>query len=206
MQRAGLGGTIGVLLLALINAGFPQRYVWGPNAVREAFTIALAVMFVFSGVGPMLHLSRGLRNVSIVIVVGLMSVFNALTLCQLITFMIWPDPKHALVDGGRLLTSAISIWLTNVVAFALLYWVVDGGGPDVREEDPKAKRDLSFPGDTSDPNFADYLFLAFNTATAFSPTDIVPLTTRVRMMMMAESLVSLLALGIAAARAVNILH
>jgi uncharacterized membrane protein len=72
--------------------------------------------------------------------------------------------------------------------------------------DPAGPRDLAFPGDLRAPRYAEYLFLAFNTATAFSPTDTMPLTTRVRMMIMAESAVSLMALAIAAARAINILH
>jgi uncharacterized membrane protein len=72
--------------------------------------------------------------------------------------------------------------------------------------DPAARRDFAFPGDLRTPHYAEYLFLAFNTATAFSPTDTLPLTTRVRMMMMVESTVSLMALAIVAARAINIMH
>ncbi len=93
-----------------------------------------------------------------------------------------------------------------MLTFALLYWEIDGGGPERRVHDPAGPRDLAFPGDLKRPRYADYLFLAFNTATAFSPTDTMPLTTRVRMMMMVESAVSLLALAIIAARAINILH
>ncbi|HZY99738.1 MAG TPA: DUF1345 domain-containing protein [Candidatus Baltobacteraceae bacterium] len=206
MQKARWGGTIGVLLLVLINAGFPQRYVWGSGEVREAFTIGLSAMFVLSVVGTAVKISWDARNVSVLVVVGLACAFNALTLYQLVAFMIWPHPDLPTLDGVRLLSSAVAIWLTNVVSFALLYWVVDGGGPDDRLRDPQGPRDLAFPGDSHDPNFADYVFLAFNTATAFSPTDTAPLTTRVRMMMLAESAISLLALAIAAARAVNILH
>ena len=206
MQKARWGGTIGVLLLVLINAGFPGRYVWGSGEVRQIFTIALSAMFVLSVLGTLLKISWDWRNVSVLIVIGLASAFNALTLYQLIAFMIWPHPDYPEIDGVRLLSSAVSIWLTNVVAFALLYWIVDGGGPDDRTANPDCARDFAFPGDPRDPNFADYVFLAFNTATAFSPTDTAPLTTRVRLMMLAESAISLLALAIAAARAVNILH
>lgn len=206
MQRARLSGTLGVLLLLVINEGFPSRYVWGSGDAREVFSIGLAVMAALSIVGSFTHISWALRNISILVVVGLMTAFNALTLYQLIAFMIFPHPDYPQLDGVRLLSSAVSIWLTNVVAFALLYWVVDGGGPDDRLLDPKTPRDFAFPGDAPNPSFADYVFLAFNTATAFSPTDTAPLTTRVRMMMLAESAISLTALAIAAARAVNILH
>lgn len=189
----------------LINAGFPKRYVFGSGDVQEAFTIALLVMFVASALTDLLKISRRIRNVCMFVVAGLMSVFNALSLYQLILFMVTPQPGQEL-DGVRLLSSAVSIWVTNVLAFALLYWIADGGGPERRAADPKGARDFAFPGDASNPNFADYVFLAFNTATAFSPTDTSPLTTRVRVMMLAESTVSLLALAFAAARAVNILH
>lgn len=206
MKKPAWGGTVGILLLVLINAGFPQRYVLGSGDVRESFTIALTVMFGVSALTDVLGFSRTVRNASIFIVVGLMSVFNALSLYQLILFMVAPQTGGPPLDGVRLLSSAISIWLTNVLAFALLYWVVDGGGPEHRAANSKGARDFAFPGDAPNPNFADYVFLAFNTATAFSPTDTIPLTTRVRVMMLLESTVSLLALAFAAARAVNILH
>ena len=206
MRKTRWSGALGVLLLILINAGFPGRYVWGAGEVRTAFTVALSAIFIVSLVGAVIRTSWDARNVLILIVVGLMSLFNALTLYQLIAFMIWPDPSRPALNGVRLLSSAVSIWLTNVVAFALLYWVVDGGGPEDRRHKPEGARDFAFPGDVRNPNFADYIFLAFNTATAFSPTDTTPLTTRVRMMMLAEAVISLLALAIAAARAVNILQ
>ena len=147
-----------------------------------------------------------LSNAAILTVVSLMSAYNAVALCQLVVFLVFPDANRAEIEAPRLLSSAVSIWLTNVLTFALLYWEVDGGGPERRLRDPAGRRDLAFPGDLAMPRYADYLFLAFNTATAFSPTDTMPLTTRVRMMMMAESAVSLMALAIIAARAINIMH
>lgn len=206
MRTATWGDTIAVLLLVLINEGFPLRYVFGTNATREAFTIALWIVLLGSALANVLRVPWHLRNVPALVAATLVSAFNALTLYQLIFFMVVPDKSRPELDGVRLLASAVSIWLTNVLAFALLYWVTDGGGPESREQDPQGKRDFAFPGDTRTPNFADYTFLAFNTATAFSPTDTSPLTTRVRIMMLLESSVSLLAIAIAAARAVNILH
>jgi len=205
LHRSAWGATLGIALLEIINLAFPQRYTIGAGQARDAFTIALSIMFVVSLVTSAVHFSWRLRNLAVTVVVGLMSVFNALTLAQLILFMIYPSP-HGTLDGLRLLSSAVSIWLTNVVSFALLYWVIDGNGPEHRARDPKGFRDFAFPGETSFPVFLDYLFLGFNTATAFSPTDIVPLTTRTRVLMMTESLVSLVALAVVAARAVNILQ
>lgn len=205
LHRSAWGATLGIALLVAISLAFPNRYSVGAGYFRNGFTVALSVMLVVSFITSALHASWRARNLTVLVVVGLMSLFNALTLAQLILFMVFPSP-HGTIDGLRLLSSAVAIWLTNVVSFALLYWVIDGNGPDDRARDPKGFRDFAFPGDTTFPVFADYLFLAFNTATAFSPTDIVPLTTRTRVMMMVESVVSLVALAVVAARAVNILQ
>ncbi len=120
--------------------------------------------------------------------------------------MVFPDANRAEIEAPRLLASSVSIWLTNVLTFALLYWTIDGGGPERRLRDPEAVRDFAFPSSLRRPRYPEYLFLAFTTATAFSPTDTMPLTTRVRMLMLLESAVSLVALAITAARAINILR
>jgi hypothetical protein len=118
-----------------------------------------------------------------------------------------------------LLVSAASLWCTNVVVFALWYWRLDAGGPHGREvraghadgaflfpqmalpPDSRAALDL----DGWSPNFVDYLFLAFNTSTAFSPTDTPALTRWAKVLMMLQSIISLTVLALLAARAVNIL-
>jgi hypothetical protein len=112
-----------------------------------------------------------------------------------------------------LLSSSLAIWVTNVLTFSLVYWQIDAGGPSARVSGTSTQPDWLFPtaptpeGTASDwrPTFIDYLFLGFNTATAFSPTDAAPLTPRAKMLMMLESAVSLLTLVIVAARAVNVL-
>jgi len=117
------------------------------------------------------------------------------------------------LTGLTLLSSAIAVWLTNVVIYALAYWQTDRGGPMGRAVDWQGRADFSFPrGEEGDgvppdwqPTFPDYLYLAFNTATAFSPTDALPLTIRAKMMMMSESIISLVIVIAVAARAINIL-
>jgi uncharacterized membrane protein len=200
------GGTLGVLLLAALALSFPRRYELGPPWEETIFIIALAVVALISVTSNLVNASGRVSNAATLTVVCLMSAYNAAALCQLVVFLVFPDANRAEIEAPRLLSSAVSIWLTNVLTFALLYWEVDGGGPERRLRDPAGRRDLAFPGDLTTPRYADYLFLAFNTATAFSPTDTMPLTTRVRMIMMAESAVSLMALAIIAARAINILH
>jgi uncharacterized membrane protein len=113
-----------------------------------------------------------------------------------------------------LLRSATALWFTNVLVFALWYWKLDAGGP-VGREASRGKLDSSFlfpqmmgqaGFDASwSPRFMDYLFLAFNTSTAFSPTDTAVLSRWAKAGMMVQSLISLTIVALLAARAVNIL-
>jgi len=122
-------------------------------------------------------------------------------------------PEH-LEAPRALLRSAIALWLTNIVISALWYWKLDAGGP-LRRELPNgmARSAFLFPQMTSKPggdpswvpNFVDYLFLAFNTSTAFSPTDTAVLSRWAKLGTMLQSLISLTIIALLAARAVNIL-
>ena len=117
------------------------------------------------------------------------------------------------ISGLQLLTSSIAFWVTNVLMFSLLYWQIDRGGPEARLNNASTKPDWLFPqgGVPEDvppdwrPTFVDYLFLGFTTATAFSPTDSMPLTSRAKMLMMCESTISLVTIVVVASRAINIL-
>ena len=112
----------------------------------------------------------------------------------------------------RLGDSAL-IWAMNVVTFAVWYWELDGGGPARRRGDRHASEDFLFPqiargGDEArgwSPGFVDYLFLAFNTSTAFSPTDTAVLSRRAKVLTMAQSLISLAVVAVLIGRAVNTL-
>jgi hypothetical protein len=112
------------------------------------------------------------------------------------------------IGGNQLLTSSVAAWAMNVLTFSLLYWQIDRGGPAFL-----AKRDWLFPQEgiretaASDwqPSFVDYLYLAYSTATAFSSTDVLPLTSRAKMLMMLESTISLVTILAVASRAINIL-
>ncbi len=117
------------------------------------------------------------------------------------------------ISGLELLTSSIAVWVANVLTFSLLYWWIDRDGPEARANNGTKKPDWLFPqvGVPEDvlpdwqPTFVDYLFLGFSTATAFSPTDVLPLTSRAKIMMMIESSISLTTLAAVASRAINIL-
>jgi hypothetical protein len=112
-----------------------------------------------------------------------------------------------------LLRSAVALWISNVLVFASWYWRLDAGGPNQRElRGEHTDGAFLFPqmtlGDRDPdwlPGFVDYLFLAFNTSTAFSPTDVPVLSRWAKGMMMVQSTISLTTVALVAARAVNIL-
>jgi hypothetical protein len=113
----------------------------------------------------------------------------------------------------KLLRDAALLWITNVLTFAVWYWEIDAGGPGRRRTDAHESKDFLFPQVAADtaaspgwaPGFVDYLFLAFNTSTAFSPTDTAVLSQRAKLLMMSQSLISLLVIAVLAARAINTL-
>lgn len=116
--------------------------------------------------------------------------------------------------GQTLLIDAINIWITNLFMFALWYWNIDRGGPACRGLTRHSVSDFLFPQHTiADgrfeswrPGFVDYLFVAFTTATAFSPSDTLPLTRRAKLLMMLEAMASLVTIALVASRAVGILQ
>jgi hypothetical protein len=116
-------------------------------------------------------------------------------------------PRELLSDGAL-------IWGGNLIVYAVWYWEIDAGGPLKRRRGAHASTDFLFPqmamGANAppgwSPEFLDYLFLAFNTNTAFSPTDTLVLSRRAKVLMMCQSLVALLVVGVLVARAINTLQ
>jgi uncharacterized membrane protein len=120
----------------------------------------------------------------------------------------------ALDSAGPLLRIGGGIWLTNVIVFALWYWELDRGGPVARACGTRSHTDFLFAQMTApefvdkdwEPAFIDYLYLSFTNATAFSPTDTLPLSRWAKLTMMFQSAVSLATVALVVARAVNVLH
>lgn len=133
-------------------------------------------------------------------------------------FLIEQVTEHK-VTPAQLLRSAAALWISNFLIFASWYWRLDGGGPHQRALTPgHTDGAFLFPQMTMhpdaksaageeewEPNFVDYLFLAFNTSTAFSPTDVPVLSRWAKGLMMVQAMISLLVLALLAGRAVNIL-
>ena len=115
-------------------------------------------------------------------------------------------------SAGDLLEAGSVVWVSNNIAFALLYWELDGGGAAARAHHLPAHADLAFPQQLNPqvappnwrPRFIDYLYLGFTNATAFSPTDVMPLVPWAKITMAVQAVVSIGILGLVIARAVNV--
>jgi hypothetical protein len=150
---------------------------------------------------------RRLRRVALVLVGGLVAAALWATVLLVDDLIRGTGVANS---PSRLLASGAVIWLGNNLAFALLYWLIDGGGPNARSRD-RAALDFAFTQQINPevappgwrPVFLDYLHLASTNATAFSPTDTMPLTHRAKYAMLVQSTVALAVFGLVIARAVN---
>jgi hypothetical protein len=133
-----------------------------------------------------------------------------LALVSSLTLLILRLPQH-LDQPADLLRAAAELWISNVLVFASWYWRLDRGGPNERDRRHTHEAgaflfpQMTMTDELRNPGFVDYLFLAFNTSTAFSPTDVPVLSRWAKIMMIVQSTISLAAVVLVAARAVNIL-
>jgi uncharacterized membrane protein len=142
-------------------------------------------------------------------VIGLVSLANIVSLGLLVHYLI----NGGKAGGHKLILSGIVLWATNVLLFAVWYWEMDRGGPVERFSNPDALPDFQFPQMENPrfapehwrPGFLDYLYTSLTNATAFSPTDTMPLTQTAKSVMSVQSVAALLTVGLVVARAVNIL-
>lgn len=202
--------VVAVIAVGGLYTALPSYLLVGPRWLFLALVVVLLVPTVISHVKDRRQLNRILGfTVSGVVTLGMIA-----SVVLLISGL--PSHKEAPTE---LLLSAASLWCTNILVFALWYWRLDAGGPHGRDArfghpdgaflfpqmtlTPEARIETGEQGWS--PNFVDYLFLAFNTSTAFSPTDVPVLARWAKLMMMLQSLISLTVLALLAARAVNIL-
>jgi len=191
-------------------ARFGAREIEGRGRyLMPGLEAALLIGLIIANPGRIERRSQAVRLASIVLII-LITTANALSAVLLIRLII--DAKAG--QPVALLASGAAIWATNVIAFALWYWEFDRGGPVHRAHGTFQFTDLLFPQMVSpelsapdwEPQFVDYLYLSFTNATAFSPTDLMPLARWAKLTMLVQSAVSL-ALGVLViARAVNILR
>ena len=202
--------VIAILAVGGLYLALPDSLTFGPNWLFPSLVLALLIPTNIT-----YHTGRHRLNAILGFAVdGVLTVGLIISVTLLVDAL--PAGKEA---PQQLLLSAASLWITNILVFALWYWRLDAGGPYQRDKEPghsngaflfpqmtmskEALREAGQP-DWS-PNFVDYLFLAFNTSTAFSPTEVPVLARWAKVLMMLQSLLSLLIIALLAARAVNIL-
>jgi uncharacterized membrane protein len=194
-----------MMAAAGVYVALPEPLSLGPSWLLFAIMFFLMIPIVISARRGDQHITRRLTFIG----------NGVITICMIASLvaLIHGIPQH-LESPKSLLRSAAALWITNILIFALWYWKLDGGGPFDREAPGgMAKSSFLFPqmmardGANSSwtPHFIDYLFLAFNTSTAFSPTDTAVLSRTAKLATMLQSLISLIIIALIAARAVNIL-
>jgi uncharacterized membrane protein len=200
--QLALLGTIGLQLT------LPERLVVGPTWLLPALEGVLLVGLAFASPMQLEREHTRRRGVAIAMI-AFVSGANIYSLIELSKFLL----HHHVSNGRELIISGMVIWLTNFVIFALWYWEADRGGPGRRASGHDGPPDFLFPQMSDDrieplnwrPHFIDYLYVSLTNATAFSPTDTMPLTATAKVIMGVQSLVSLVTIGLIVSRAVNIL-
>ena len=208
--------ALGALAALLLYVTLPPRLIVGPVWVLPlVIGVTLLPLLVLS---PRRHEEAPLQRAISIAHIAVLNLFNVATVGLLVHSLIAPHRRIEL-NGSELIVAAVEIWLTNILVYALWYWEIDGGGPERRAHTERAQRALNadylfpqymLPVETAAqldwrPRFVDYVYLAFNTATAFSPTDTAAMTPLAKWLMMAESLTSLVTVAVIAGRAINIL-
>lgn len=200
--------TLAVVVALVIDARLPDRLTPGPQFLVPALELILLMPLVVATPSRITHESRNLRGLSIALI-ALVNAANAASLILLVRFLL----HGGQANGRALIRAGIGIWVTQVLVFALWYWEIDRGGPVARTQVEHGPPDLLFPQMQDPtltvglwwPQFWDYLYVSLTNSTAFSPTDTLPLTVKAKMIMSAQSLVSLTTIAIVGSRAVNIL-
>lgn len=211
--------SLAVLLIVVMYITLPPRMTFGPLWLFPV--LILAVLVPLSILSPNRGNESDLARYASVTLIAVSTLFNIISLVLLIATLLGARHHHAITGGEQLLTAGVQIWVTNLLVFGLWYWELDAGGPESRANAPQAiefsRADFEFPqmipGQDSlpcaqknwKPLLFDYLYLAFNTATALSPCDTFPMTRMAKALMMAESAVSFVTIAIIISRSINIL-
>ncbi|HWC87183.1 MAG TPA: hypothetical protein VG388_11640 [Solirubrobacteraceae bacterium] len=198
-----------VLAALLLDLGLPNRLTIGPRWLLPSVEGLLVIGLRIASPQPKLTHATLRRQVAMALI-GLVSAVNLYSLGQLV---------HYLLQGGKaggkaLILAGAVLWGTNVLLFGLWYWELDRGGPVRRILIHDAQPDFLFPQMTEArfapkdwiPGLIDYLYVSFTNATAFSPTDTMPLTAMAKTLMAVQALAALVTVGLVVARAVNILN
>jgi hypothetical protein len=195
-----------ILLLALLPGRIRLLPLW------VAYCTGIVVLVPIAAVGLTAARARWLRAERTVTLIFFV-LAAAVSLANLANVIVAMAQKPAGITGLQLLASSVAIWVSNVFTFSLLYWQMDRGGPEARFAAMNKRPDWLFPQESAPaghvpvdwrPTFVDYLYLSYSTATAFSTTEVAPLTARAKLLMMFESTISLVTIVVVASRAIDI--
>jgi hypothetical protein len=198
--------VVAAIVLTILLPREQQLLPAGVLPVIEGF---LLVALIAGDPGAIDRRSTLLRGLSIALV-SILVVSALAGTTQLIDVLITGGSQTN--SASDLLEAGSIVWVGNVLAFALLYWELDGGGAAARLHHSRAQADFAFPQQMNPelapvgwrPGFVDYLYLAFTNATALSPTDAMPIAAWAKLVMIVQSVSSLAILGLVIARAVNL--
>ncbi|MCC6831669.1 MAG: hypothetical protein IT200_10015 [Thermoleophilia bacterium] len=186
-------------------AGGLGWWVWLSAAVPQVLLAVTLLAGLGAGVA-----TRAVRRRTVQCLLALVLAIQIFAVALLVASLL-ETGTH--IGGGQLLLSAVTVWLTDTVAFGLVLWELDCGGPVPRALRPRTTPDIQFPQDDNPamarpgwrPGLVDYLYVSLTNSIAFSPTDAMPLTHSAKAVMALESCLSIVAILVVAARAVNIL-
>ncbi len=198
-----------IVVAIALQMALPDQLVLQSRWLLPGLELAVLIALIVASPARFNRESRAQRATSLTLT-GLLSLANAWSATLLVLGLVHGREGQ---DAGPLLASGAAIWLTNIIAFGLWYWQFDRGGPAARAHARQVIPDFQFVQMQSpelappewEPEFVDYLYLSFTNATAFSPTDVMPLSRWAKLTMLAQSLVSLVTVALVIARAVNIL-
>jgi uncharacterized membrane protein len=200
---------IAIFCAAGLNYVLPGKFTLGPPWFIPIVELAILIPLFLVTHRKLSATATKVRQVAAMALISVASVANIVSLLSLIRHLL-QDSKN--VSGLELFYSSVAIWFTNIIVFALWYWELDRGGPDARVGADHDPPDFLFPqmvtpevDPTWQPVFLDYVYVAFTNATAFSPTDTMPLTTIAKTLMMFQATASLATIAIVASRGVGIL-
>jgi hypothetical protein len=200
---------VAVIATIVVQLLLPDRLILHPRWLLPGVEIVLAVGLVVANPVRMVRAHPVLRLGGLVLVAA-MTVANAGSAILLINRLLTGTAGH---DARSLIGSGAAIYATNIVAFGLWYWELDRGGPVRRARGDRQHTDFLFPQMTGtdvgppdwEPSFLDYLYVSYTNATAFSPTDTMPLSRWAKMLMLGQSAIALSTIALVFARAVNVL-
>jgi uncharacterized membrane protein len=203
--------ALSTLFAVLLYISLPNGFITGPIWILPTLVVVLLFPLLIDSWKRDANEKPWHRIVTIILI-AILNIYNIFSLGILLSLLTHPHSPHE-IHGEQLLLVAAQIWLTNIIVFGLWYWELDRGGPAERSKKHHRYPDFLFPQMSTPetthkhwvPKFVDYLYVSFNNAIAFSPSDTLPLTKWAKVLMMLQAIISLVTVALVAARAVNIL-